>query len=152
MRRGSPPTTSQFDCGDATASQFAACEFTAPVPGTWYATVRRFSGQGDYQATATFFGPDCGNPLNQGEPCGDAIPCTSGDGCQLGLCAGTAVANGTPCADGDPCTRPDTCEDGVCAQDASALTGCRTSDKAMLLLKGTGGDKDNSSGVGAGTG
>ena len=142
LRRGAPPTTSQFDCVHATASQFASCKITSPAPGTWYATVRRFSGQGDYQATATLFGPDCADPLNDGEPCDDANACTASDTCQSGACAGTPVADDTPCADADPCTRPDSCQAGVCVHDASALTGCRSSQKSLLLLKDKGGSKD----------
>lgn len=142
VRRGSPPTTSQFDCADATASQFASCEFASPAPGTWYATVRRFSGAGDYQSTVTLFGADCANPANQGEPCDDANACSENDTCQSGACTGTPVANGTPCADDNPCTRPDSCQAGLCVQDASALSGCRTSVKSLLLLRDKGGTRD----------
>jgi hypothetical protein len=127
---------------DATASQFAYCEFTAPVPGTWYLSVRRFSGQGDYQATVSIFGPDCSNPLNAGKPCADRNPCTQSETCQSGTCVGTPVADGTSCDDGNPCTRPDTCQAGTCVNDSTPLSTCRSSDKALLLLNDKGANND----------
>src|SRR5207237_5978898 len=42
----------------------------------------------------------------------DLNPCTSGDTCSAGSCAGTP--NTLPCDDGNACTTADTCAGGVC--------------------------------------
>ena len=79
-------------------------------------------------------------------PCDDGNPCTEGDSCDGGVCAGgppkpcppgvdcqsgacdpetgdcvyAALPDGTSCSDGDACTEPDECLDGGCASGGPA--------------------------------
>ncbi|HZR79874.1 MAG TPA: trypsin-like serine protease [Candidatus Binatia bacterium] len=119
VRRGSPPTTALFDCRQASASQFAACEFERPISGNWYVLVRRASGQGTYQVTATAFGAGDGT---SGSACDDGNPCTSGDTCTRGACVGSPLS-GVACDDGDACTANDRCVGGECLSDAVSCEG-----------------------------
>jgi secreted trypsin-like serine protease len=57
VRAGAPPTTSVYDCAGVATGNFAACEFTQPVAGTWYVLAVRVTGTVAYQVTATEFGP-----------------------------------------------------------------------------------------------
>jgi secreted trypsin-like serine protease len=64
VRRGSPPTTSVYDCAGVATGNFASCEFSQPQAGTWYVLAVRVSGPPPpndtvaYQITATEFGPN----------------------------------------------------------------------------------------------
>jgi hypothetical protein len=73
VKRGSTPTTSDYDCAASGPNQFGFCRFVSPAPGTWYALVQRYAGQGTYQVTATTFGGTpgvCGNGVREvGEEC-----------------------------------------------------------------------------------
>jgi hypothetical protein len=76
---------------------------------------------------------------NDGATCSDGLPCTLGDACKAGSCAGTGkncadgntctldtcdgatgncanplATDGTPCDDGNACSPSDTCAGGVC--------------------------------------
>jgi hypothetical protein len=78
-------------------------------------------------------------PSNELGPCNDGLPCTTGDVCQSGICAGlpvecpsadicllgyclaetgecafTEANDGEPCDDGDPCFEGSTCIQGQC--------------------------------------
>lgn len=55
-------------------------------------------------------------PASGTAPCDDLDPCTTGDTCSGGFCAGTALA----CDDGDPCTA-DTCSGALGCVHAPAL-------------------------------
>ena len=114
VKRGSPPTTTDYDCRRIGANQYAYCEFTGAVGGTWNVLVSRFAGSGEYQVTLTTFGVDCADALNAGAPCDDGRTCTTGDVCQGGTCSGTPVTNGIACDDDNSCTGPDTCQAGTC--------------------------------------
>lgn len=102
VKAGSPPTTSDFDCEQNGVGQFGYCAFSSPAATTWHVLVRRFSGSGTYQVTATTLSePFCGDPGNDGLPCDDGDACTTGETCQSLSCTG-----GTPlvCTDGVACT------------------------------------------------
>lgn len=141
VKAGSPPTTSDFDCAENGAGQFGFCEFAQPASGDWYILIHRVAGGGQYQATASLFGPDCSDPFYDGAPCDDGEICTANDVCQSGTCAGTPVVDGTSCDDGDACTRPDTCESGTCVNEA-VPAACRSAVKSLLLVKDKGGPRD----------
>ncbi len=128
VKAGSPPTTVDFDCARDNASQFAACSFGAPTAGTWHVLVRRKSGAGGYQLTATSFGRDCTQPGTDGLACDDQNPCTITDVCQSGACTGVTVPDATPCDDGNPCSGPDACNGGTCVGAALSGTPCDDSD------------------------
>lgn len=76
VKHGSTPTTSDYDCAASGPNQFGFCRFVSPAPGTWYALVQRYAGQGTYQVTATTFGGTpgvCGNAVREvGEECDGA--------------------------------------------------------------------------------
>jgi hypothetical protein len=58
VRRGSPPTTSVYDCAGVATGNFASCQFSQPQAGTWYVLAVRVTGTVAYQITATEFGPN----------------------------------------------------------------------------------------------
>jgi hypothetical protein len=137
VRRGSPPTTSTFDCKQDGGGQYGFCEFTSPIAGTWYALVNRVFGGGDYQVTVTTIGTGAPGSGNDGTPCDDRDSCTTTDVCQAGRCAGTPAVNGTPCDDGSRCTGPDVCRAGACTA-APAPVSCDqplAPGKASLTLR-----------------
>jgi hypothetical protein len=99
VRAGTPPTTTDFDCKQDGGGQYAACELAAPVAGSVYAMVRRFSGAGAYQLTVTAFGAPaatCGNGVwESGEQC---------EGAEIGSCTGACAADctcATTCGESD---------------------------------------------------
>ena len=141
VKAGSPPTTISYDCAATGAGQFGFCELVEPATGPWYILIHRVAGSGEYQATATIFGPDCTNPIEEGVACDDGSVCTVNDVCQAGTCAGTALPDGSDCSDGNPCTRPDTCQAGLCINEATPAD-CRGALKSQLLMKDKGGDRD----------
>ncbi len=55
VKAGSAPTISDFDCRQNGNGQFAFCEFLNPKAGTWYVSVDRAAGEGEYQIVATMF-------------------------------------------------------------------------------------------------
>jgi hypothetical protein len=124
VKRGSPPTSGDYDCKQNGVGQFASCAFTAPVAGPWYILVERYDGGGAYQVTATSFGIDCAEPVSEGLACDDGNSCTTGDTCAAGVCAASVVADGTACDDGRLCTSVDTCAAGVCVGSAVPATTC----------------------------
>ncbi len=99
VRAGTPPTTTTYDCKQDGGNQYGACEFASPAAGPWYVMVRRFSGAGAYQLTATAFGtpaPTCGNAVwESGEACEGAE-----SGSCVGGCAGDCTCL-TTCGEGD---------------------------------------------------
>jgi hypothetical protein len=99
VRAGSPPTTTTYDCKQDGGNQYGACSFASPAAGPWYVMVRRFSGAGAYQLTATAFGtpaPTCGNAVwESGEACEGAE-----NGSCPGACAGDCTCL-TTCGEGD---------------------------------------------------
>ncbi len=126
VKAGSPPSAATFDCRQNGPGQFGACEFPAPVAGTWYVLVDQAAGSGTYQVTATAFSAGCADLANTGQSCDDHNPCTVNDRCQGGACSGTPDVDGTPCDDGNPCTQPDTCQTGACTGSATPRSGCHT--------------------------
>lgn len=60
VKAGTPPSATDFDCGDARAGPYGFCEIDAPPAGTWHVLVDRVVGGGAYQATATAFGVPAG--------------------------------------------------------------------------------------------
>ncbi len=89
VRAGRTATLGEHDCR-AGGGQYGACQFLFPTPGRWSVLVRRTTGAGPYQLTATTFGGDppvCGNAvLETDEEC---------DGTDDGACPG---ACSTACA------------------------------------------------------
>lgn len=132
VKRDAPPTTSDYDCADLGAGQFASCLFPAPAAGTWHVLVHRFGGSGPYQATATVLAADC-TAAEEGLPCDDANACTTGETCQAGTCTGgSAVA----CDDGIACT-VDACHPATgCLHltDHGACGACETCDPGAGCL------------------
>lgn len=124
VKRGSPPTTADYDCAQNGIGQFASCIVATPDAGPWYVLVDRYAGNGAYQVTATSFGVDCTDPGNEGLACDDGNSCTTGDACAAGVCGGTVAADGTACDDGRLCTPADTCAAGVCVGSALPATTC----------------------------
>jgi hypothetical protein len=55
VKAGSPPTPSDFDCRAFGVNQWGFCEFASPAATSWHVLINRFSGGGEYQATATVF-------------------------------------------------------------------------------------------------
>ena len=125
LRAGLPPTQAAFDCAAAGVSPFGACSVALPAPGTWHVLVARAAGSGEYQLTASVFGPDCSDPASEGLPCDDGSSCTTGDTCQSGVCAGSPLPDGTACEDGSGCTRGDVCQAGACSPGPAPAPGCR---------------------------
>ena len=101
VKRGSPPTTSDYDCAATGANQFGFCRFISPAVGSWYAMVVRYAGEGTYQLTATTFsGPPgvCGNGVREvGEECdgADDLACPGFCGSE---CACVPECNGSDLA------------------------------------------------------
>jgi hypothetical protein len=124
VKRGSPPTSADYDCAQNAIGQFASCTFAAPGAGPWYVLVDRYAGNGAYQVTATSFGVDCSEPGSDGLACDDGNSCTTGDACAAGGCVGSVLADGTACDDGRLCTPVDTCSAGVCVGSTTPATGC----------------------------
>src|SRR5205085_4444738 len=80
VRRGTGASATLFDCKADGATPYGGCEFANPLAGTWSIFVKRTSGTGIYQVTATSFGSPgiCGNDIAEpGEEC---------DGTDLGSC------------------------------------------------------------------
>ena len=106
--------------------------------------------------TAELCKPDtgCGYVPLTGNPCNDKNPCTTGETCSNGVCAGgapitcpddgnpctvescdtvtgcksTNAANGTACADSDLCTLDDSCLNGVCISGPTKPACCDPQD------------------------
>jgi len=138
VKRGAPPTTTDFDCQQASSSQFAVCRFPSPAAGAWYFRVQRYTGEGTYQVTATSIGSGSPGPGSEGQSCSDGNGCTVNDVCVAGKCVGASVADGAACDDGRACTQADTCHAGVCRGTAAPLTGCRDpflSRRASLFVR-----------------
>lgn len=56
VRRGAPPTASQFDCeSDNAPPFFDGCSLVNPTPGTWHFSAVGFQGSSIFQLTATTF-------------------------------------------------------------------------------------------------
>jgi hypothetical protein len=56
LQRGSPPTTTRYDCKSEAAEAIDFCDVALPAAGTWYALVHRASGHGGpYQLVETLF-------------------------------------------------------------------------------------------------
>ena len=124
VKRGSPPTTADYDCAQNGIGQFASCTFAAPGAGAWYVLVDRYAGGGGYQVTATIIGVDCAAPANEGVACDDGNSCTAGDVCGAGICAGSVLPDGTACDDARLCTPVDTCVAGTCVGSEAPATTC----------------------------
>jgi len=73
VKRGSQPTTNDFDCSSERVGMYEECEFFSPVAGTWHVLVDRFAGSGEFQLTVTLFEGDDGT----GGPCepSDTVLC-----------------------------------------------------------------------------
>lgn len=56
IRAGSTPSSTVYDCSSERPGVYEACEILAPAAGTWHVLVRRLTGQGRVQVTATIFG------------------------------------------------------------------------------------------------
>ena len=67
-------------------------------------------------------------PVPDGEACDDEDPCTLGDRCEAGICAGDPVH----CEDGDPCT-DDTCEPAVGCRHLPNARACDDGDYCTVF-------------------
>ena len=140
VKRGTPPTTGDYDCRAAGPNQFGFCGFTNPAQGTWYLLVRRFGGQGLYQVTATVYGSGAPGSTTNGLACDDLNDCTGSDVCAHGNCSGAAVANGSTCDDGSVCTAADACISGTCVGTPTPMATClqpQIGGKASIFLRDT---------------
>jgi cysteine-rich repeat protein len=64
--------------------------------------------------------------------CDDGDPCTVGDACSEGRCAGTPAIEGSPCDDVNPCTTGDACRSGRCVASARLSCGaCSVCDREV---------------------
>jgi len=132
VRNGTGATATLFDCKSDGAMAYGACEFANPGAGTWSIFVRRTSGSGVYQVTATAFGDPaiCGNNIAEsGEECdgSDLGSCVTGPcsacSCPAPVCGNNLVESGEEC-DGSnlgscvtgPCTAC-ACPAPVCGND-----------------------------------
>ena len=58
MRRGAPPPPRCTTAPGWPTGNFASCQFSQPLAGTWYVLAVRVTGTVAYQITATEFGPN----------------------------------------------------------------------------------------------
>jgi hypothetical protein len=99
VRAGGEATPSEHDCRADGGGQYGYCAFTFPAPGTWHILVRRVSGAGPYQVTATVGGgapPSCGNDVREtGEACDGADDAACPGACDgRCLCAAMCTEDG----------------------------------------------------------
>jgi len=72
--------------------------------------------------------------------CDDGDPCTVGDACTGGRCAGAPAAEGASCDDGNPCTTGDACRSGACVPSARMSCGaCSVCDREVGECVGMAG-------------
>jgi len=119
VKRGAPPTQSDFDCKQDGAGQYGFCQFDSPAGGQWFTRVDQIEGSGQFQVTVTNIGaepPVCGNAVKEpGEDCDD----TDATACE-GLCLGNCTCPAPVCGNnveeaGESC-------DGTA--EASCVAGC----------------------------
>lgn len=65
IRHNAPPTVSQFDCLSDGSGAVEFCELVGPTAGSWFATVNRLAGLGQYQLTVTTFQAQSTGPCVQ---------------------------------------------------------------------------------------
>ena len=121
VKQGATASPSSFDCKSDGSATVGECVFSSPAAGDWSLDVRRISGVGDYQVTATVFGGDppvCGNGVREGnESCdgGDDSACPGAcDGscsCPAPVCGNGIVESGEVC-DGASASA---CPTGTCS-------------------------------------
>jgi hypothetical protein len=139
VKAGSPPTTTDFDCAQSGAGQYAFCESPTPAAGEWYVLVRRYAGGGPYQLTATILAPGPPAPTLEGDTCNDANPCTRDDHCSDGQCRGRATPDWEPCDGAASCN--DVCQDGIC-RTLSCRHPVEKLQAKLALRKGSHVDRD----------
>jgi V8-like Glu-specific endopeptidase len=120
VKHGVVPTTVDNDCARNGSGPHGGCTFTNPASGEWHVLVKRTSGSGEYQVTATEFGGDppvCGNDLVEtGEDCdgtsASACPglCEPGCSCPAPVC-GNGIVEGSESCDGASASA---CPTGIC--------------------------------------
>src|SRR5690606_28338609 len=71
VRRGSPPTTSQWDCRPYRTGNNESCSFSSPASGTWHVMVRGYTSFSGVTLTASYNGGSGGGGALQ-----DAVPLT----------------------------------------------------------------------------
>jgi len=69
VRRGSPPTTSQWDCRPYRTGNNESCSFSSPASGTWHVMVRGYTSFSGVTLTASYNGGSGGGgDLQDGVP------------------------------------------------------------------------------------
>src|SRR5690606_28918258 len=69
VRRGSPPTTSQWDCRPYRTGNNESCSFSSPASGTWHVMVRGYTSFSGVTLTASYNGSSGGGgDLQDGVP------------------------------------------------------------------------------------
>ena len=143
VRQGVAATTGNNDCARDGSGPHGTCFFENAPADQWHILVKRTSGSGEYQVTATEFADTnavCGNGIREwGEDCDGAdadscsglcqVDCT----CPAPVCGNNVVEAGETCdgASDDAC--PGECSSGCgCASDP--CTGSGTTSKVRLTL------------------
>jgi len=161
VKAGSPPTVTDFDCGDQEGTTFGFCETASPTPGKWYASVVWLPGPGGaYQLTATLLaGAPTGTPASTVTPTprATATPTPTAKATPtLGACTGDCHSDGqvtvgeiltmvnialshtlvTACDAGDANHDGQITVDEILAAVNNALNGCPTPAPISALVRG----------------
>jgi serine protease len=67
VRRGSPPTTSTYDCRPYLNGNNETCSFASPQAGTWHVMIRGFQAYSGVTLVGSFDEPSTSNELVNGE-------------------------------------------------------------------------------------
>jgi hypothetical protein len=54
VKRGSAPTTTSYDCRPYLTGNNESCNFTNPLSGTWYVTIRGYAAYSGVSLTGDF--------------------------------------------------------------------------------------------------
>lgn len=121
LRAGTPPTRTDFECGDRGGGVFGFCAIAAPRPGTWHVLVDNVQGAGGWQVTATLF-PDSFPPDCVGDCDGDFQVTVD----ELVTGISLALGNGSRevCLSLDADTNSVVTVDEIVAAVSNALEGC----------------------------
>ena len=142
VRQGAAATTSNNDCARDGSGPHGTCIFDNTAADDWHILVRRTSGSGEYQITATEFADTnavCGNNIREwGEDC-DGTDADSCSGlcqvdctCPAPVCGNNVVETGETCDGTSDAACPGECSGCSCASDP--CTGSGTATNVRLTL------------------